>query len=44
MVNDDDIWVNEITSSLFERSLEIIVRMREIIPLNGPTIQVSELL
>ena len=38
------IWVNFITSSLSERSLEIIVSKWEIIPFYGRTIQVSELL
>ena len=38
------IWVNFITTSLFDRTLEIIVRIREIIPFYGPTIQVSEIL
>ena len=38
------IWVNEITSSRHERSLEIIVRIRGIIPFYGRKIQVSELL
>ena len=40
----DMIWVNFITSSRRERTLEIIVRLREIIPIYGRTIQVSELL
>ena len=36
--------VNFITTSLFSRTLEIIVRIRGIIPFYGPTIQVSELI
>ena len=31
-IEHGNFWVNLITSSLFERSLEIIVRIREIIP------------
>ena len=38
------IWVNLITTSLFSRTLGIMVYFRGIIPSNGPTIQDSEIL
>ena len=40
---DDQIWVNFITTSTSDRTLEIMVSILEIIPFDGRTIQVSEI-
>ena len=43
-IRETSFWVNEITSSRHERTLEIMVRIRGIIPFYGRKIQVSELI